>query len=488
MDHLVTVFEQLRARRPADPIVISARARMTVDDVGALAGMAESALMRSRGVPGAPIGLLAPNGPGFLAGLIALRRAGFPAVLLDPLATAQETRGAFSTMGPLPILAVGGAWPRGPADFRVTLPGPAEATAAPVVDLPAGTAVVKMTSGSTGEARGVAVTSEALLADDAALRASTGIGHQDRLVAAIPFSHSYGLSSLVLPALAHGVPLVMPVEAGPFAPMLAAQSCAGTVLHTVPAWIAALVNLAETLPLPVSLRLTISAGGPLMPQTAREFRRRYGRAVHVFYGATECGGIAYDRGGDAGERGTVGEPIEGVRVTLRPVQGIDAGEAGCVVVESPAAGLSYVPRGSAERADLEDSLGGGRFVSHDLASRDGAELRLLGRLDDVINVHGRKVRPAEVEQIIGEIEGVEGVVVHAFRADGERDPSVRAVVACAPGALTGPDVLDRCRGRLSDFKIPRTVLLVADLPRTGRGKIDRAAAAALKSMRSPAHG
>jgi len=480
MNHLATVFEQQRARRPADPIVISARERMTVDDLNALAGMAESALLRSRSVAGAPVGLLAPNGPGFLAGLIALCRAGCPAVLLDPLATTQETRGVSTLMGPFSILTVTRAWPRGAADFRVTLPGP-DSPAPPEPGLPAGTAIVKMTSGSAGKARGVAVTSEALLADDAALRASMGIGHQDRLVAAIPFSHSYGLSSLVLPALGHGVPLVMPVEPGPFAPILAAQSCAGTVLHTVPAWIAALVKLAETLPLPASLRLLISAGGPLMPQTAGAFRRRYGRAIHVFYGATECGGIAYDRGGDAGERGTVGEPIEGVRVTLRPVPGIDAGDAGRVVVESPAVGLGYVPRGSGERGDLEDCLGGGAFVSHDLASRAGAELRLLGRLDDLINVHGRKVRPAEVEQIIGEIEGVEGVVVHAFREDGERDPSVRAVVACAPGALTGHDVLERCRGRLSDFKIPRTVLLVPDLPRTGRGKIDRAAAAAMRA-------
>ncbi len=459
---------------------------MTVDDVAALAGMGERALMRSSLSAGAPVGLLAPNGPGFLAGLIALRRAGCPAVLLDPLATSQETLGASTVLGPLPVLTVAPAWPRGPADFRLTLPGGSDAAA--VLSLPPDTAVVKMTSGSAGEPRGVAVTSEALLADDAALRSCMGIGPDDLLIAAIPFSHSYGLSSLVLPALVRGLPLVMPAEDGPFAPILAARSCAATVLHTVPAWIAALGKLADAPPLPESLRLIVSAGGPLLPRASREFRRRCRRTVHAFYGATECGGIAYDSAGDAGERGTVGEPIPGVRVTLLPVPGIDSEAGGRVVVESPALGLGYVPERSDAREEVDARLGGSRFVSQDLAAYDGSELRLLGRLDDVINVHGRKVRPAEVEQVIAGIDAVEEVVVHAFHGGAESEPSVRAVVACARGALTSQEIIAACRGRLSDFKIPRTVLLVSELPRTGRGKIDRAAAASLGSMGSRAHG
>jgi acyl-coenzyme A synthetase/AMP-(fatty) acid ligase len=149
-----------------------------------------------------------------------------------------------------------------------------------------------MTSGSTGEARGVAATSAALMADDEALRACTGIESGDRLIDAIPFSHSYGLSSLVLPAIVSGVPIVMTEGAGPFAPIIAAKRSDATVLHTVPAWISAMARLAESPSLPESLRLVISAGGPLPPQAARDFRLKCGLPVHAFYGATECGGIA----------------------------------------------------------------------------------------------------------------------------------------------------------------------------------------------------
>ena len=484
MDPLVTAFEQLRARRGGDPIIVGARARASVEDVDALARMAQSALERSRIPSGAPVGLMAPNGPGFLAGLIALRRAGHPAALLDPRDT-PECENAHDANGALPALRVTRAWPRGRADFRVAHP---KSPTAEFRHLPEGTAVIKMTSGSTGESRGVAVTSEALLADDAALRASAGIGTLDRLIAAVPFAHSYGLGSLVLPALVAGIVVAIPEEGGPFAPILAARRCAVTVLHNVPAWFAAHARLAETPPMPDSLRLVISAGGPLPQQVALAFRRRCGLAIHAFYGATECGGIAYDREGDSGERGTVGEPIEGVRVTLQPVPGFESRLAGRVMVESPAVGLGYVAMGMMSQDGRAASLGEGRFTSQDLAQLDGGDLRLLGRLDELINVHGRKVRPAEVEQVITEIDGVEGVVVHAFHDGREGDPSVRAVVACARGTLTPNEVLERCRGRLSEFKIPRTVLFVEELPRTGRGKIDRVAVARMRSLRSLAHG
>jgi acyl-coenzyme A synthetase/AMP-(fatty) acid ligase len=126
--------------------------------------------------------------------------------------------------------------------------------------------------------------------------------------------------------------------------------------------------------------------------------------------------------------------MDGVRVSL------DA-EAGTVVVESAA-------------------VVGGRFVTRDAAelTADG-EWRLLGR-DDVINVRGRKVHPREV------------VVI------GEGDV-LRAIVACEPGAADREALLARCRERLSPHKVPRSVVFVSELPRTERGKLDRAALGAL---------
>lgn len=459
-------FDRLCARDGARRLVLRPDRAATVAEVDGLARAAQATLVAARLEPGTAVGVRAAGGPGFLAALLACLRAGHPAALLDAGATADETARVISTLDLAGLLAVAVASPRDATD--VTWQGRStprdDRDARP---LPAGTSVIKLTSGSTGAAQGVAVGSEALLADDQALRQAMRIGPDDRILAMIPWSHSYGLSSLVVPALAHGIPLVMPENGSPFGALAAASGCGVTVVPTVPAWAAALLKLSDPPSLPETLRLILTAGAPLKPEVADTFRSRFHHRIHVFYGATECGGIAYDRDGGAAERGTVGEPLPGVRVTLEPC---DAGSAngGRVVVESAAVGLAILPEGSAH-------LGSGRFVSGDLAEMCGPEIRLTARLDDLINVRGRKVNPREVERAIAAMDQVEDVVVHGVDRTAGGDPAVCAVVASRSGQVTAEAVITWCRARLSSYKVPRAVVLVPAIPRTPRGKLDRAA-------------
>ena len=203
------------------------------------------------------------------------------------------------------------------------------------------------------------------------------------------------------------------------------------------------------------------------------FREQCGRSAHVFYGASECGGIAYDRTGDAGERGDVGEPIDGVRIELQPVDGVADG--GRVAVQSAAVSGGYVPVSSPRLAD-------GRFVTDDLAVWSGGRLRLSGRLGDRINVRGKKVDPAEVEAVIASRPGVREVRVIGLRRAGSADESIRAYVACAPGSVDEEALRRWCGERLSRFKVPRSFVLLERLPRTERGKVDRRALERLASV------
>ena len=218
-----------------------------------------------------------------------------------------------------------------------------------------GVAVVKLTSGSTGAPRGVVMRAEHVLADEAALFATMGLRDDDRLLGAVPFSHSYGFTTLALSALVRGLTLVIPADRGPFSLLSAARDLGATVFPTVPAYIQALLRLSPPPDWPASIRLVISAGALLPRATAAQFRQTYGQPVHVFYGSSECGGICYDREGGAAERGTVGTPVNGVRVSVRPVEQIAAGE-GLVVVESPARGrqLSARERRSTECRPFRD--------------------------------------------------------------------------------------------------------------------------------------
>src|SRR5262249_30644479 len=142
---------------------------------------------------------------------------------------------------------------------------------------------------------------------------------------------------------------------------------------------------------PKTLSKVIFAGARLAPEDARAFRERFDRPVHVFYGASECGGITYDREGGAAERGTVGTPVDGVTVGL---------DDGTVTVASAAVALGHVPTA---RPSLQDRT----FRTADRATWSASgELLLLGRADAVINVEGKKVEPREVESVLGNMPGV----------------------------------------------------------------------------------
>jgi long-chain acyl-CoA synthetase len=456
---MATIEHRFRKLLQADPgrTLVAGRGRVaTVQQVDAMADdLAQQPAIASL-PPDGLVGLLTPGGAAFLAGLLALRRARQAVLLLDPGTPAAEQEAIARSLGAAGVLAAASAWAESAAHWELSpVPDAPQAATLP------GIGVVKLTSGSTGEPRGIATSEDALVADADALNRTMGITSEDRLLASIPLSHSYGLSTLAVTALTQGSTLVLAGGSSPFEPLLAADELEATVFPTVPSFLQALLRLSQPLPEPRRLRLVISAGAPLTPATAGAFRRRFGLAVHVFYGASECGGICYDRSGTAGERGTVGTPVDGVRITLDESGG---GEGGSVVVESPAVASGYLPEDG-------DSLRGGRFRSKDHAAWQGGELLFLGRREDWINVAGKKVNPREVEAVLKALAGIDDALVFGFAIPGREGEAVRALVAGAkvPEYMK---VVAHCRAKLASYKVPRSVLPVDEIPRTPRGKLD----------------
>jgi long-chain acyl-CoA synthetase len=293
-----------------------------------------------------------------------------------------------------------------------------------------------------------------------------GLLAEDRLVAAIPLSHSYGLVSVALPPLRRGTPVIFPAPEGLFAALDAARTFDATFLPTVPAFIAALVALGTPPPWPPSLRLVITAGAPLAPEVARRFRAIYGRGVHVFYGASECGGIAFDRRGDAAERGAIGTAVDGVTIELASDDDAPEG-AGRVVVRAASVGAGYLPA-------PDQRLAAGVFRTGDFGQLVDGELRLVGRAEGWINVRGKKVDPAEVERVLAEMPGVDEAAVLALRDPASGTERVAAAIATR-AALDWNAVRAWCAGRLAAHKAPRAIVFLDALPRTARGKLDRRA-------------
>jgi long-chain acyl-CoA synthetase len=458
-DPILDAFDLLARRDGGAPLVATARNAATRGDVDTLACGAAESLAALRAPRDSYVLLACVNGAGFLAALLATRRAGLVPVLADWASPPAERARVVDALGVAARITCGEPFPAGPSSFRIVR------GTAPVC-APEGTGYVKLTSGSSGAPSGVAVAAEALAADDDQLAAGMGLFPSDRFVAAIPWSHSYGLSSLVMPALRRGCLLVLPDDGNPWAPLDAARALKATVFPTVPVYLQTIASLAMPPAWPESLRTVISAGAPLHAETATRFSEVFGRDIHVFYGASECGGIAYDAEGGAALRGTVGRPIDGVSIVLD--------DHGSVVVRSSAVGLRHVP-------EADGRLNDGVFRSADLATwTEDGELALVGRADSLINVGAKKVHPTEVETVLRAMPGVREAFVVGVPAQGDERTIVRAFVACDPASLSYAAVASWCRERLAGHKVPRSIVRLEAIPRNARGKIDRAALAAWK--------
>ncbi len=458
-DPILSAFDRLVDGSRKRTLIASEERSATVGEVALLAGSV-STFVTTAGLPkDGIVALAAANGPGFFAGYLGLRRAGYKVLLVDWPIPDEAMRKTLHAIGAIGSLIVKRPWPRGPADFEFR----SSAESGSSVDLPPDVSTIRLTSGSTGTPRGIIHTSEALLNDDRSLRKTMGL-EDERALAAIPLSHAYGFASVFLPAITRGWTLIVPSSVGPFGASAAALAGEVTFLPTVPAYISSLLKLSRPPDLPDSVRLIISAGARLKPETALRFREHYDRDIHVFYGASEVGGIAYDRDGSAAVRGTMGTPVEGVGIELEPMDGDDQA-VGTVVVRSGSAAVGYYPK-------PDKSLQGGRFVTSDVGRFELGELVLVGRVDSVINVRGKKVWPREVEAILEAVPGVdEAIVIRGSARDGSGD-EVQALVATSGEVPSETALLGACRSQLEPYKVPRRLRVAGAVPRTSRGKPD----------------
>ncbi|PYJ83525.1 MAG: hypothetical protein DME73_02045 [Verrucomicrobia bacterium] len=322
--------------------------------------------------------------------------------------------------------------------------------------------LLKLTSGTTAAPRAIRFGSEQLLADCDQICDTMGISGVDLNFGVIPISHSYGFSNLLTPLIARGVPLVVSQDRTPRAVLADIAKTDATVFPGMPLFYQAFCEMENIPPLP-KLRVCISAGAPLPIATAKKFREKFALPIHSFYGASECGGICYDREAKNEIEGFVGAPMKDVDLEM-----IDPNaQSSQARVRSAAVGDGYFPD-----AD-EEKLGNGIFVPDDLLARHGSGFKIVGRVSDVINVAGKKVNPAEIEERLLHFPGVRQAVAFGRPAGaGLRNEEVAACVV-ANVDLRENELMEFCRTALSAWQVPKRIFIVESIPTTERGKISR---------------
>src|SRR5437763_6202471 len=322
--------------------------------------------------------------------------------------------------------------------------------------------LLKLTSGTTAAPRAIRFGSEQLLADCDQICDTVVISGVELNFGVIPISHSYGFSNLLTPLIARGVPLVVSQDRTPRAVLADIAKTDATVFPGMPLFYQAFCEMKNIPPLP-KLRVCISAGAPLPIASAKKFRDKFALPIHSFYGASECGGICYDREAKNEIEGFVGAPMKDVDLEM-----IDPNaQSSQARVRSAAVGDGYFPD-----AD-EEKLGNGIFVPDDLLARHGSGFKIVGRVSDVINVAGKKVNPAEIEERLLHFPGVRQAVAFGRPAGaGLRNEEVAACVV-ANVDLRENELMEFCRTALSAWQVPKRIFIVESIPTTERGKISR---------------
>jgi long-chain acyl-CoA synthetase len=393
--------------------------------------------------PGAVVAIQAGNSPAWPALILAAMRAGAIPLPLGAHMAREEREAALTACHAGALLLEGqGTLEIEPRDHP-TLPLPA-------CDF------LKLTSGTTSLPRAICFTAAQLVADCDNICDTMGLAASDLNFGVIPFSHSYGFSNLITPLLCRGIPLVAADDRMPRAILNHLTESGATIFPGMPIFFEKLAELpGVSLP---ALRLCISAGAPLPARVGQAFTARYGLKIHTFYGSSECGGIAYDTSDDPiYEEGFVGPPMHNVQVAPA---GDDSGQ---IAVHSLAVGQGYYPDPDPE------VLSPGQFIPADLVRITSRGLYLTGRVTDVINIAGRKLNPAEIEQRLTQCPGVRQVVVFGIASNLRNEE----VIACVTGTASAAEILRFARTLLSGWQVPRDIWLVNELPVNPHGKISR---------------
>jgi O-succinylbenzoic acid--CoA ligase len=344
-----------------------------------------------------------------------------------------------------------------------------QSTARSAASLPQDAAAILYTSGTTGRTRGAVLTRSALVASALASSANLGWQEDDCWLLAMPLARIGGLSIVTRCLIARKtVALVPSFDAMQLPRWLLDHRV--TLLSLVPTLLTQVLDAHSDWRPPAHLRVVLLGGAAASPRLLERAAER-GIPIVITYGCTEtCSQIVvtpYARRFDAAACGA-GQLLSGVQLRV---------DGGRILVRGPMRMAGYLGEPSLE----PDAW----FDTGDLGEVDDAGfLHLHARRADLIISGGENVYPAEVEHVLEACPGIRAAAVF-----GLADETWGQVVAAAlvPGPQPpGDDVLiDHLAARLAPHKRPRRIGLVASLPLTPAGKLDRGALPALRPAMRP---
>ncbi len=337
-------------------------------------------------------------------------------------------------------------------------------------------ALVLHTSGTTSRPKIVPLTHANLCASARHIVASLSLTPDDLCLNIMPLFHIHGLAAATLASLAAGAA----VACSPGFVVTKFFDWMGELRPTwytaVPTMHQAILGRADNYRSTLAggrLRFVRSSSSALAPHVGQELERVFGVPVIEAYGMTEAAHQMCSNPLPPEPRkfGTVGRAA-GPQVAIMDEQGnlLDCGQVGEVVIRGPnvTPGYENNPRANAE------AFTNGWFRTGDQGCFDeDGYLHLTGRIKELINRGGEKISPREIDEVLLEHAGIKQAVAFAIPDARLGEDVAAAVVLAGDAALTESEIRTHVAGRLADFKVPRRIVILDDIPKGSTGKLQR---------------
>mgnify|MGYP006273586545 FL=1 len=512
MTNLVTHVGSTVKEHPAETAVWYDGTDISYRELWGQIGAFASGLADAGIEAGGRVGIYLPNLPQFVIGFHGTLRAGGVVVPMNPQYKSREIEHMLTDSGAevvvtLPDLAEHVAAVREDTDVHtvVTIGEAVEGTVSfeefvgdpafePVDRAADDIACQPYTSGTTGKPKGVLLTHDNL-ASNAEMSASLvpgGISTDDKQLGVLPLFHIYGMTVVMNATLFDG---------GAYYPLPAwdaqqafdlIESQQLTLMHGVPAMYNDVINQPDAAERDLSsLRLCGVGGSGIPVEVLRRFEELFDVKIYEGYGLTETSPVTHFNTPEKGRRvGSIGKTLPGVSAMIvddefEEVAPVDEGPVdedevelddvtGEVVVSGPNVMKGYHNRPEANEEVFTEWDGKRWFHTGDIGYHDAdGYFYIVDREKHMINTAGYNVYPREVEELLFAHEAVADAAVVGI-PDERRGETVKAFVVPVPDADVTPEEIKQfCLDNLAEYKHPREVEFVEELPRTTTGKVQK---------------
>ncbi|MDQ3588252.1 MAG: long-chain fatty acid--CoA ligase [Actinomycetota bacterium] len=432
------------------------------------------------------VGIMLPNVPYFAVIYYGALRTGGTVVPMNPLLKGREVEFYLSDPG----VKLFFAWhdfaeaaekgaEAGGAEVILVKPGEFEelvGNAEPVeemVDASADdTAVILYTSGTTGKPKGAELTHSNLKRNTEVARSLFEVGDDAITLGALPLFHSFGQTCGLNATVAGGGTLTLIPRFDPAKALEIIQRDQVTVFEGVPTMYGAMLNLDGREDYDTSSLKVCASGGAAMPgEVLRGFEDAFNCKVLEGYGLSETSPVASFNHPDRERKiGSIGTPIEGVEMKVVDDDGneVDQGEVGEIVIKG-----HNVMKGYWDRPDAtEESIKDGWFHTGDMAKVDeDGYFFIVDRKKELIIRGGYNVYPREVEEVLYEHPSVLEAAVIGVEDENMGEEVGAAVVLKEGEEVSEEDIRGYVKEQVANYKYPRKVWFVNELPKGPTGKI-----------------